>query len=362
MTVPAGASLLVTFSPLLRANGFAVAPDQTIGFIEAVRLLGPTTIDDIRRAAVAMLAVRQDRKADFDSLFDAHFLGASLPRAMPGDDQEVEAHEGTGDTEEIAEDPAEDEPGDNATALERLSHRALLDQPEDALAALRRHGAERLPRRRSRRFTSARSGRALDMRRALREAARRDGEVLTLPTRRRQTRHRKVVLLIDVSGSMQDRTESALRLAHTVSRVAERLEVFTLGTRLTRVTPALRHPNPGLALDRASALIADIDGGTRIGEALGAFLSVPRYSGFARGAAVVVLSDGLERGDPAALIGAVRRLARLSWRLDWLSPLIAEGTPQTESMRALVPMLDYLGDGSTTQAIADHLLTMADAA
>ncbi|MEM9139551.1 MAG: VWA domain-containing protein [Pseudomonadota bacterium] len=360
--LPAGAKPFVDFPPLLRANGFAVSPDQTMGFVEAVGLLGPTGVDDVRRAAVAMLAVPHDRQADFNALFDAHFLGAPLPQAMPGDeDEEVEAHEGTGETEDIPEDPS-DEPGDEAALAEHLGHRALQDRPEDALSLLRRDGAARLPRRRSRRFRAAPDGRALDMRRALREAARRDGEVLTLPQRRRQTRQRRIVLLIDVSGSMQERTESALRLAHTLARVAERLEVFTLGTRLTRVTPALRQRNAGLALDRASALIADIDGGTRIGEALTAFLAVPRYTGFARGAAVVVLSDGLERGSPDALVAATRRLGRLAWRLDWLSPLALDGLPQTEAMRAIAPLLDHLGDGASTQAIVDHLLDLAEAA
>ncbi|MEM1299021.1 MAG: VWA domain-containing protein [Pseudomonadota bacterium] len=357
--VPAGAELFVTFPTLLRANGFAVSPDQTMGFVEAVGLLGPGSIHDVRRAAVAMLAIPQDRRGDFDALFDAHFLGAALPDAVPGDDEEVEAHEGTGETEEVPDEPTDDEPGEEATATERLGHRSLVDRPEEALARLRRHGPARLPRRRSRRFQPARDGRALDMRRALREAARRDGEVLTLPMRQRQWRQRRIVLLIDVSGSMAERTESALRLGHTLARVAERLEVFTLGTRLTRVTPALKLQNPGRALERASGLIADIDGGTRIGEALTAFLSVPRYAGFARGAAVVVLSDGLERGEPGTLIAATQKLARMAWRVDWLSPLAVEGLPQTEAMRAILPHLDHLGDGATTQAICAHLLSMA---
>ena len=362
MTLPAAARPLVAFAPLLRANGFAVSPDQTMSFLEAVGLLGPRGIEDIRRAAAATMAIPQTRRADFDALFNAHFLGASLPQAVPGDDEEVEAHEATGETTDIPDEPDDDDPGDEATTAERLGHRALADRPEDALAALRRNGPSRLPRRRSRRFQRARSGQLLDMRRTLREAAKQDGEILTLPRRRHRTRQRRIVLLIDVSGSMKDRTESALRLAHTLCRAAERLEVFTLGTRLTRITPALRLHHPARALERASGLIADIDGGTRIGEALTAFLSVPRYAGFTRGAAVVVLSDGLERGEPQTLIAAVQRLTRLAWRLDWLSPLVVDNTPQTEAMQALMPLVDHIGDGSTTQAIADHLLTMADAA
>lgn len=362
MTLPAATELFVSFPTLLRANSFAAAPDQTIGFIEAIGLLGPRDVEDIRRSAVALFAIPQERRVDFDALFNAHFLGVSLPDAMPGDDEEeAEAHEGTGETQEIPEDPS-DEPGDDGTAAERLSHRTLIDQPEQALAKLRRDGPTSLPRRRSRRYRHARDGQVFDMRRAMRDAARCDGEVITLPRRRRRTGQRRIVLLIDVSGSMKDQTDQMLRLAHGLAQAAERLEAFTLGTRLTRVTPALRHANPGRAMDRAAALIADIDGGTRIGEALTAFLAVPRFAGFARGAAIVMLSDGLERGDPTALVSAIQRLQRMAWRLDWLSPLTPDGTPQTQAMQAIMPHLTHLGDGATTQAIVDHLLTMAEAA
>ncbi|MGD1923312.1 MAG: VWA domain-containing protein [Paracoccaceae bacterium] len=362
MTLPAPTQLLVSFAPLLRANGFAAAPDQTIGFVEATGLLGPTGIDDIRRAARALFAIPPDRFGNFDALFNAHFLGAALPQAMPGDDEEVAAYEPTGETTEMPDTPDDGDPGEEATATERLAHRPVIDSPEQALTRLRRLAPSQLPRRRSRRLKQDRTGRLPDLRRTLRDAARRDGEILTLPKRRRQTRQRRIVLLIDISGSMKDRSDSALALAHTLAQAADRLEVFTLGTRLTRITPALRQRNRTRALDRAAALIADIDGGTRIGEALTAFLAVPRYAGFARGAAVVVLSDGLERGEPNTLVAATQRLSRLAWRLDWLSPLATDGTPETQAIQAIAPMLDHLGDGATTEAISDHLLAMADAA
>jgi uncharacterized protein with von Willebrand factor type A (vWA) domain len=123
---------------------------------------------------------------------------------------------------------------------------------------------------------------------------------------------------------MKDHTDGALRFAHALAQAAEHFEAFTLGTRLTRITPALAIADREQSLERVSALVADIDGGTRIGDALQAFLNVPRYSGAARGAAVVVLSDGLERGDANTLLDAVRRLSRLAWRLDWLTPLAAD--------------------------------------
>ena len=190
---------------------------------------------------------------------------------------------------------------------------------------------------------------------------RRDGDVLRLPRLRRKTRQRSVLLLIDVSGSMKDSTESHLRLAHALTQAVDRpdrVEVFTFGTRLTRVTRALRLKQADAALASAGALVSDWDGGTRIGDALQAFLAVPRFSSYARGALTFVLSDGLERGDWAAMQDAVRRLAGRSWRLIWLSPLAAGPgfRPETAALKAVLPFLDKLADGSSLRAVCAALL------
>ena len=165
-------------------------------------------------------------------------------------------------------------------------------------------------------------------------------------------------MLIDISGSMKEHTEDSLRFAHALYRAAERMECFTLGTRLTRVTGAFRLRNPDRALERAAALAPDWDGGTRIGDALRAFLSVPRFAGLARGAAVTVLSDGLERGAPDAMVEAVQRLSRLAWRLSWLSPLAADTgfRPETAALSAVLPWLDDLGDGASPERLSAHVL------
>ena len=129
------------------------------------------------------------------------------------------------------------------------------------------------------------------------------------------------------------------------------------------MTAALKPADRAQALIRAAQAIADFDGGTRIGEALAAYLAVPRFAGFARGAVVVVLSDGLERGGPEAMVDAVARLSRIAWRVDWLTPLAgADYTPQTEALKGILPHIDALGDGTTTAAIADHILNLARAA
>lgn len=350
---------------VLREHRFAVSPDQTMGFIEAVGLLGPRTITDIQRAARALFSIPPEREAEFEALFRLVFLGHALSAPADGDeDDEVEAHEAAGESEIDVEDSEDEETGGEATATERLTSRAVTGGEDNALAQFRRLAAARLPRRHSYRREAARKGDQLDIRRAIRAAARRDGEIMVLPERRRKDRQRRVVVLIDVSASMRDQTDAALRFAHTLRHAADRMEAFTLGTRLTRITPALAPADQQEALSRAAALIADIDGGTRIGDALQAFLAVPRYAGFARGAAVIVLSDGLERGDPAAMTDAVRRLSRSAWRLDWLTPLASDQdyTPRTEALAAVLPYLNDLADGGSVARIVDHALNMGRAA
>ncbi|MEL6235990.1 MAG: VWA domain-containing protein [Pseudomonadota bacterium] len=363
--MPGALRPFVDFAGLLRANGFAVAPDQTIGFVRAIGLLGPRGLTDVYRAARALFAVPPEQVEAFDALFRAFFLGQTVSAPAHGDEgEEVEAHEASGADAAAELDPAEAPPGAEATPAERLGYRQLAAGEDAALAQLARAAPRHLPRRLSRRRIAARSGDRPDLRRALRAAARRDGELLTLPMTRRRLRQRRIVLLIDVSGSMSERTEPALRFAHALTQAAERIEVFTLGTRLTRITRALAPRAADRALPRAAALIADIDGGTRIGEALQAFLAVPRYAGFARGALVLVLSDGLERGDPAAMVAATRRLARLAWRLNWLSPLAGSAgyRPETAGLAAILPDLDALAPGGDIAALTDHVLTTARSA
>ncbi len=367
MTLPQPVRPFADFATILRNHGFAVSPDQTIGFIEAVGLLGPRDMQDIYRAALAMFAIPHERIGEFEALFRAFFMGQAIAAPVPGaeDEDEVLAYEATGSEIEIEAAEGEEETGAEATMAERLSRRSFARQADnEALVHFSRLAPKRLPRRRSYRHARASHGTRLDMRRTLREAVRRDGEVFTLAETRRKTRQRRIVLLIDVSGSMTDHTDSALRFAHALAQRAEHFEGFTLGTRLTRITPALAVPDRARALARVSALVADIDGGTRIGDALEAFLNVPRYAGAARGGALAVLSDGLERGDSGRLLDAVRRLSRMAWRLDWLTPLAAdpEYSPQTDALKQILPWLDSLGDGGSVDALCEHFLTMARAA
>ena len=352
------------FAALLRHASFAVAPEQTMAWLAAIELLGPKGIDDIRRAARATLAPPPERFGEFDALFDAHFLGVVAPalQAEPSEDEApLAADDSAGGLEPIYGDDMH-ESGAKATGAERLSARRFVAGDEgDTLRQFARALPARAPRRQGYRWRRARSGSRVDARRMFRDAMRNAGEFVRVHRRRRRLRQRRIVVLIDVSGSMKERTQAHLRFAHALTRAAEAVEVFTVGTRLTRITRAVRLRDREQALTAVSFLVADWDGGTRLGEALGALLSIPRFAALARGAAVVVLSDGLERGDPGALRAAMARFAQLAWRIVWLTPLAADPgfEPRTAGLVAARPFLDVLADGGTVESICAHVLNLA---
>ena len=360
--LPRASGVFVAFAGLLRINGFAVAPEQTTAFLAAIDLLGPRSLDDIHRAGLATLAPPPERRAIFDRLFDLHFRGSEAIEGAGPEDEEVVRlqEEGRGEDETPLADEA-NESGLAAARNEALVARRFEQRTTgDALRRFARDAPSRLPRRRGHRRMRARRGPFADLRRTLRDSVRNDGEVLRIGRLRRRPRPRKVLLLLDVSGSMKARTEDNMKLAHVLIQAARDVEVFTFGTRLTRVTRPLRLKRREQALNAASNLVSDWDGGTRIGDALQAFLAVPRFAGYARGAAVIVISDGLERGDVTALRDALAKLSRRAWRLSWLTPL-ATGPgfrPQTEALIAIARYVDDLGSGGSTADIVAHVLSL----
>ncbi|CCE10265.1 conserved hypothetical protein [Bradyrhizobium sp. STM 3843] len=360
--LPRAARVLVEFASLLRINGFAVAPEQTMAFLSAIELLGPRSLDDIYLAGLAILAPPPERRVTYDRLFDLHFRGREPLEGAGSEDEEVVRlqEEGRGEDETPLADEA-NESGLVAARTEALVARRFEERSTgDALRRFAREAPSRLPRRRGHRRIRARRGPFADLRRTLRDSVRSDGEVFKLGRLKRRPRPRKVLLLIDVSGSMKTRTEDNMTLAHALVQAAPHVEVFTFGTRLTRVTRPLRLKRREQALNAAAHLVSDWDGGTRIGDALQAFLAVPRFAGYARGAAVIVISDGLERGDVAALRDAVAKLARRAWRLSWLTPLAtAPGfRPQTEALIAIRRFVDDLDSGGSTSDIVAHVLSL----
>ncbi|AZO29193.1 VWA domain-containing protein [Mesorhizobium sp. M1B.F.Ca.ET.045.04.1.1] len=348
------------FARLLRRHAFAIAPEQVIAFMQAVMLLGPRSMNDIREAALATLAPSPDRRGEFEAHFRAYFYGDAKPSVAGDEADETRIKDDRGTREEESRALRQEKGGELSSGLEQLSSRDFPRDP-DGLGSFRRRLASALPARRSFRTARTRSRGTLDLRRSLSEIVSADGDIPSPLLRRRQIVPRKLLLLIDVSGSMKLHTADYLKLAHAAVQGADRAEVFTFGTRLTRITSALRIRDCGQALARAAALVDDWDGGTLMGPTLLAFLSVPRFSAFTRGAAVVILSDALERGDHSDLETAMRRLSARAFRLSLASPLAGDPRfrPATAALRAMLPVLDDLIDGSSLKSLTDFILSLA---
>ncbi|MER9875765.1 VWA domain-containing protein [Mesorhizobium sp. M0195] len=358
--LPQGAAPFLGFGRLLRRYGFPVAPEQVSGFMQAVTLLGPRSMADIREAALATLAPPPDRRDEFEAHFRSHFYGDATALVEGDADEEARIKDDGKTSKQEIEVVRQEEGGELSSASEQLSVREF-QRDSDGLAAFRRKLATALPARRSFRTVRTHARGKLDLRRSLREIVSADGDIPSPLLRRRQTVPRKLLILIDVSGSMKHYTSDYLKLAHAAVQGADRAEVFTFGTRLTRITSALRIRDRDQALARAAAQVDDWDGGTRMGPTLLAFLSVPRFSAFARGAAIVILSDALERGDHAELEMAMRRLSARAFRLSLATPLAGDPRfqPATAALRAILPMLDDLVDGSSIAGLTDFILSLA---
>ena len=356
--LPGITALLAAFAPVLRKSDFAIAPEQTETFLRSIALLGPTGIRDVYQAAVASFSPHPERRSDFDELFRSFFYGTGTIAASFEAEREEVSETDTSSPEMNDEGRA----GDRASAADLLQARIFAPPAPDA--GLRRFGDllfDRLPRRKSFRLKPSSRGRAVHLRRSLRQILRNDGDIPYPLMALKTAKPRRVLLLIDVSGSMKSATDDYLRLAHTVVQRAPEAEVFTFATRLSRITPGLRCRNEATALVRASAAVTDWDGGTQIGPCLANFLAVPRFAGLARGAAILVVSDGMERGDIATFVRAVSRLSRLAWRFSWASPLVADPRyrPRTRAMQAILPFLDDLVDGASGAALAAFILDWA---
>jgi uncharacterized protein with von Willebrand factor type A (vWA) domain len=190
----------------------------------------------------------------------------------------------------------------------------------------------------------------------LRAAVQTGGEVVEFAWREQPRRLRRVLLLIDVSRSLRQYSPDLLRFAHAAVGVSRRVEVFAFGTRLTRVTRALAGRDVDDALAALSATALDADGGTRIGPVLQEFLANDRFVTHARGALIVVMSDGLERGDPTNMADAVERLSRLGHRLVWWTPLACDPAyqPSTRGMRAVLKDLDRLAGARDLETLTEE--------
>lgn len=350
--------LLVAFGNELRADGLAVGSGDVITYASAMAALDPTDLVDLYWAGRTTLVVRHDQIPVYDRAFRRFFLDEheALPEPWRS------AMKPVGQANAVLEIPAiepgvaadDDRPaklGLMASDVDLWRNKSFAACTPEELASIRRIMARiRLmpPRRCTRRTVGSPSGRRPDPRKTVRETMRTHGEPSELFWRRRRMRLRPLILILDVSGSMSDYSRNLLQFAYSTRRAASRVEVFCFGTRLTRITKALERRRPDDALDDASKAVFDWEGGTRIGVSLDAFVRGWGRRGMSRGAIVVICSDGLDRGDPAVLAGAMERLSRLSHRVVWMNPHKGDNVnfrPTTLGMMVAAPHVDLLLSG-----------------
>ena len=364
--------LLLGFARALRAAGVPVTQDRTRSYLEATALVG---LDDQRAtywAGRATLCSGPDDLDRYDQVFTAWF-NQDMPSGRSRQENQrtmVQAALDDGDGEGQAETD-EDTLNAMASESEVLRHRDIADMPASEkarLSVLFETLRPRAPRRTAQRRTAWHRG-DVDAQRTLRQMLRRMGEPGEIAYRRRSTRPRRVVLLLDVSGSMSSYADALLRLAHRFSHPPAtrggpaRVEVFTVGTRLTRVTRAMRMRDPERAIVAAGETVPDWSGGTRLGETLRMFLDRWGQRGLARGAVVVVFSDGWERGDAALLGEQMRRLHRIAHRVVWVNPHVGKDgyLPVQQGIVAALPYVDDLVAGHSLATFADLIEVVAHA-
>ena len=370
---------VLLFGRLLRALGLEVHVGRLLDVVEALQYVDLSERDAVYYTCRALLVHRHEDLPIFDRAFDAFWRrhGAMLSHAPGSSSQPDEGARVTSlqDANAVAA-PTVPRTGDAREGtgvlrtwsdVDAIAHKDFGTFSEDdvaaARAALRR--LEWTPGiRRTRRWVAGR-GQGLDLRRAMAQSVRTGGDVLRWPRRRRRTRPRPVLLLCDISGSMERYSRMLLHFTHAFAARERRVEAFVFSTRLTRVTRELRRRSVEEALARVARAVPDWSGGTRIGEALRQFHQ--RWSRrLPRGGVVAVLiSDGWDRGDPAMLRDQMARLRRRCRRVIWLNPLIGtiDYAPLTRGLQAALPHVDDFMPVRSLANLADlatHLNALRD--
>ena len=356
---------LLEFCAALREEGLKVGTDDAMAYASAAALLDPTVLEDLYWAGRVTLAHAREQIPVYDAVFTRFFLGGhesdgpppvQAPSPARGVDAVFDVPSG--------ERPEDSDEGEDTTKLGAMAAAVLVDRSksfadctEEELVALRRIISQLRvapPTRRTRRRRGAKTGTRLDLRKMARETMRTHGEPGELSWRERRIKPRPLVLILDVSGSMADYSRNLLQFAHSTRRAASRVEVFCFGTGLTRITPMLRRRDPDEALALAGEEVRDWAGGTYIGASLDTFVRRYARRGVARGAVVVICSDGLDRGDPALLDAALERLERLCYRIVWMNPLkgdVDDYTAASLGMSVAMPHVDVLWSGHSLASL-----------
>ena len=358
MTVEAPAETAVGFARALRTAGLDVPLGSVTSYVEALDALGVERRQSVYWAGRATLVRRPEDVPVYDGVFASFWLALETARSTRTEEHALAIDVDVGD------DPVEvPGPREEATVAVRYSPREALRHKDFAaysraefaearklMADLRLAGALR----RSRRLRpSTRDGRRPDVRGTVRAALRTGAEPLRRRSLETARRPRRVVLLCDVSGSMEPYTRALLRFLHAAVAGRTRVEAFVFATRLTRITRHLSWRDPDAALARAGVAVADWAGGTRLGAVLAEFNAT--WGDLARGGVVVVLSDGWDRGDPGALTVELDRLRRHAHGIVWVNPLKATPgyAPLARGMAAALPYVDDFVEGHSLAAMEE---------
>jgi uncharacterized protein with von Willebrand factor type A (vWA) domain len=365
---------LVTFGRILREGGLEVGPGRLQDGLRALDAVRLDDRDEVYHALRCAIVSRHDDLDAFDAAFAAFWERAprvelthrppimqldvpaedrSDPRRVDAHQAQSEASDGDGDAEGDEEEmPIAAVYSADELLRERDFARFGPDELRRARALVERI-ATASPRRRSLRSQPSHDGRALDLRRTLHQAMRTGGHPIERAWRSPKTVPRRLIFLVDVSGSMEPYARAMTMFLQAAVRAGRHVEAFTFGTRLTRLTPYLTGRDPDRALERAAAAVPDWAGGTRIGENLKAFNDVWGRRALTRGAVVVIASDGWERGDPTLLSEQMKRLHLAAHRVVWTNPLAGgEGyRPLVAGMQAALPYVDDFLPGHNLRAL-----------
>ncbi|MFZ2032786.1 MAG: VWA domain-containing protein [Candidatus Dormiibacterota bacterium] len=344
------------FARLLRDAGLTTGPERVRDACQALLAINLEHPDEVRYALRAVFVTRREEGPVFDAAFDLFFSspgGEGRAGSIPGrtrplalDPKQALAWmnalglSSPGVAREVEGPPAS---STGYSAEELLRQRDFREMSWDELAAVRRllrQSPWKVAERRTRRLRADRRG-SVELRRTLRAAARQGGDAPRLARASVSTKRRPLVILCDVSGSMDRYSRHLLVFAHVIGR-RERVETFAFSTHLTRITHLLRHGDIDSALDHVAAQVHDIGGGTRIADALHTFQRDHARRVLGHGAVVLIISDGWDRGDPEQLGREMARLRRSCHRLIWLNPLLGSTAyqPETRGMAAALPHCD----------------------
>lgn len=350
---------LLAFGYLLREMGVPVSPGQMVDVTAAIGPLPVTRREDFKAALRCMLVLRREELPLFEAAFEFYW--------RTGREQDLESALMHSIIPQVKiprrqlrlrrrppEEPEEAPEGEQREELELLltfSHDEVLRTKDfaqcsweevQACKALIQQMRWRIEERPTRRRRPAPHGRALDFRRTLRRNMRYGGEVLQLAWRETQTTPRPLVVICDISGSMERYSRILLQFVHAITAGLGEVEAFVFGTRLTRITRQLRHSDIDDALDAVSKQVVDWSGGTRIGDAVKEFNYRWGRRVLGHGPVVMLISDGWDRGDSTLLRREMDRLQRSCHRLIWLNPLLGSPgyEPLTVGMQAALPYVD----------------------